>query len=282
MHRHRTLARSLAAAGFGIFVAAASAQTTSHLAGGDYTFTASSSLASTAVTTTVETGTGPTITAPAFVYPEAVVTSPGAAVDTSDGFSLTGRYDFLNGSGTSAQLIIQGRRAVTLTSGDGATASDLLGLYGIDSADFTNPVTGNAGNTPVAGTLSSFTVQTYLMPGGGGVLGSATAAGNGGTIPVTAGFPAGALVSTGPETNGAYTGIAPGDYTLVQTVTINFSGLIPGESVDILLAPEPGSTTLMLAAAAAGLGFVVRRRHRVPDLAAAITSAMNRQSYTVS
>ena len=76
-----------------------------------------------------------------------------------------------------------------------------------------------------------------------------------GSIPVSPNFPACGLFSTGPESTSNITSLAPGNYTLEQVVTINLSGLIPGESVDILL-PEPASCGLI------GLAAMLVRRQR--------------------
>ena len=156
----------------------------------------------------------------------------------ADGFSLLGRYDFLNGTGTSAEVVITASRPLTLTDG-GQTASDLAGVFGIDSADFTNLVTNEGGTLPVDGHLDSFTVQTSFQTNQQANA-AAIATGAAGDVPVAPNFPNGAFFSTGPEgTADAGLNIIPAaDYNLLQVVTIDLSGLLPGESVDILL-PEP-------------------------------------------
>jgi hypothetical protein len=236
-------------------------QTNSHL-GGAYEFapgSASFSAGSPTVTTTVEYSPNMGgITLPGFNYPEL---DPMTVTDTDDGFSLSGRYDFLDGSGTSAEVQITASRPVIVTGNLVETASDMVGYFGIDSTDsspITSPVIGGP-TLATAATLTSFTVSTYLVPSGGSMQNDISAAdGSLGTVPLDVNFPDGALSSTGTTNGYLYDQLTGGDYDLVQTVTIDFSGLVPGESVDILL-PEP--SVLLTVPCIAGL-FLLRRRSR--------------------
>jgi hypothetical protein len=254
--RKMRVGTSLAVGLFAVCASQGFAQTTSHLSG-NYVFTGSSSITSMTVQTNLESPqTIPpfTLVAPGFIFPE--LDTP-RTLDTADGFSLLGRYDFLNGTGTGAQVTITASRPLTVTNTT-TTASDLAGAFGIDSADFTNLVTGTSGDAPVAAVLQSFTVQTYLTDPAHA---DATAQSASGAVPVAVNFPNGAFTSTGPEATADASTIPSGTNTLVQVVTLNFTGLLPGESVDILL-PEPSTTSAALLLVG-GLVFFANRRRRV-------------------
>jgi hypothetical protein len=228
------------------------------------TFTGTTTLNPATATSTIGGITSSDVT-----FPE---TDTPTATDLADGFAISGRFDFLNGAGTSAELQFTATRPVTLTAIGLYTSSTIDGQFGIFSTD-TGEISSNSMVNALAANLDSFSETTYLETTGGtpaAVLSStATASDSNETIPVTPSFPTSAEHSlVGPVVNGPF--IAPGDYLLVQAVDIKISGLLPGETVDIGLpttstidtsVPEPASAGLMISALVA-MGLRKRRNHR--------------------
>jgi hypothetical protein len=200
-------------------------------------------------------------------FPE---TDTPTATATSDGFTISGRFDFLNGAGTSAEVQFTATRPVTITGGFLYTSSSIDGLFGIFSTD-EGSISSTSTTAAVTGNLDSFTGTTSLETTDTTpviVPGTTIAAQNGGmTIPITPSFPTSAVESTaGPNVAG--TPIESGNYLLVQTVDMQFSDLLAGETIDIGLpttstidqtpVPEPTSAALI----AAGVGILAHSRRQ--------------------
>jgi hypothetical protein len=178
------------------------------------------------------------------------------ANNLSDGFSVTGRFDFINGTGASAELTFTASRPVSLSSNALATSASEDGFFGIDSTD-TGLINSNSLISAVQGNLDSFTTTTQIQSTDAtpivlsGSVSSATDSGK--TIPLTfTEFPTNSVESTaGPNFTSPFFG--SGSFVLFQTVDIKISGLIPGEAIDIDLpttstvdVPEPASAGLLL------------------------------------
>jgi hypothetical protein len=226
------------------------------------TFTGPSTLGPIQVTNTDTTVAG-SLTAPALLFPEIDVP---ATNDQSDGFFITGRFDFLNGTGTSAELTFTAMRPVSVASGTLFTSSAIDGQFGIDSTDV-GAISSTDTDSAATANLDNFSETTFLQSTDVTPVtlaaSSVTAADSGKTIPLTLmSFPTNSVDSVaGPNFAGPFSAI--NSYMLVQTVDIKISGLLPGETVDIDLpttstldtVPEPASAAVVLGAltiAAAG------------------------------
>ena len=223
-----------------------------------------------AVATTVESGTSPVV-APSLLFPEL---DPPAITNLSNGFDVHGRFDFLNGTGTSVELTYTVTRLFTL-NGSAVTTSALDGNFGIESSDIPLPI---GGGSPAAAHLDGFRVTTEVLPPIVPAIvalppGTSFASDFNETIPLTLfNFPTNSYHSgVGPVTS--LTSFTDDGSTrrLIQTVDISISGLIPGEAVDIALpttstigpaaVPEPAGLVLFgIGGLALGARIVLRRR----------------------
>jgi hypothetical protein len=218
-------------------------------------FTGTTTFNTPTVTTTTETP-DVTIVAPGFIFPEF---TPATATDLSDGFNISGRLDFLNGSGTAAEVMFTASRPVNVFGPTFFTSSTADGDFGILSGDI-----GNGGTSAVSAHLDSFSETTILQTVAAS---SVTASDMNETIPLTVGFPNDAYHSLSSAV--AVPFAASGNFVLLQTVDIRISGLLPGETVDIGLpttstidltpVPEPCAGSLVIGVVA----FFGTRRKRV-------------------
>jgi hypothetical protein len=221
-------------------------------------FTGSSTLTSYTATSTDPLNVGD------LTFPE---TDSPTVTDQSDGFAVSGRFDFLNGPGTSAEVVITAYRPVNI-SGFVYTSSSEDGQFGIFSTD-TGLISTMSTTDAVNGTLDNFSAQTYLAsPSAQAVSGtSVTAADPGGeSVPVDSAFPTGSYESIeGPVATGPIT--ASGSYLLEEVVTVDISGLLPLEAVDIQLpttatvdfTPVPEPSPIAALCIPIGIGLLFRR-----------------------